>query len=268
MCTLTVIPLDDGYRLVHSRDELRTRPEGDHPRWASLPSGRRAIWPTDPEAGGTWIAAREDGVTAAILNVNIDEPHPFRTAVWPARDALADERQAVARLRAAGAVTRGRRVLDELDAFDWPRVDDDGLTASADRSRMMPHRLVVVGPTTDDPADWRLLEWTQRPGVESRREVVRPEPACFVSSGLGDSRVRPRRDLFREMVAVAPTPDAQDAFHRHAWPDRPEISVLMSRDDARTVGITTVEVRRARGEGDPPEVSVSYDPIEDLVARP
>jgi hypothetical protein len=39
---------------------------------------------------------------------------------------------------------------------------------------------------------------------------------------------------------------AQDAFHHHQWPGRGELSVLMSRADARTVSITTVEIGERR----------------------
>jgi hypothetical protein len=34
----------------------------------------------------------------------------------------------------------------------------------------------------------------------------------------------------------------QRVFHRHAWPARPEISVLMSRPDAATVSRTVLDV--------------------------
>jgi hypothetical protein len=38
----------------------------------------------------------------------------------------------------------------------------------------------------------------------------------------------------------------QDRFHRHAWPDRPHLSVCMRRRAARTVSHTLVEVGRTR----------------------
>jgi hypothetical protein len=49
--------------------------------------------------------------------------------------------------------------------------------------------------------------------------------------------------LFMQMLkGQAATPDAQDAFHRHAWPDQLHLSVCMSRADARTVSRTCVEL--------------------------
>ena len=36
---------------------------------------------------------------------------------------------------------------------------------------------------------------------------------------------------------------AQDAYHRHRWPDRPYLSVCMSRPEAKTVSYTVTEVQ-------------------------
>ena len=60
------------------------------------------------------------------------------------------------------------------------------------------------------------------------------------------SSVRPaaarllRSELFARLVPAA-SPAAQDCFHAHRWPGAPGASVLMSREDAATVSITTVE---------------------------
>jgi hypothetical protein len=91
-------------------------------------------------------------------------------------------------------------------------------------------------------------------------------PICFASSGLGDARVRGRLDLFEEMV-VAPgaTAARQDEFHRHTWPDRPEVSVMMSRPGARTVSVTRLEVMRSGGV---PRVSMAYEPVAEAEERP
>jgi hypothetical protein len=62
-------------------------------------------------------------------------------------------------------------------------------------------------------------------------------PILLTSSGLGDHLVEhPRRDLFDRMLSDTPDPlAAQDRFHKHHWSDKPHLSVLMSRPDARTV---------------------------------
>jgi hypothetical protein len=72
----------------------------------------------------------------------------------------------------------------------------------------------------------------------------------FTSSGLGDALVEaPRRALFDEWfvgVKLENQLERQDAFHRHQWPDRPELSVCMSRIDARTVSYTVVDLEADR----------------------
>ena len=89
-------------------------------------------------------------------------------------------------------------------------------------------------------------------------------PACFVSSGLGDRRVAPRLGLFNALVRpvvtgeIAAVREAQDAFHRHTWKSRRNISVMMTRKDARTVSVTTVEVAPG-GEG--AGVEMKYRPV-------
>jgi hypothetical protein len=69
-------------------------------------------------------------------------------------------------------------------------------------------------------------------------------PFLATSSGLGDAQVEPpRRALFAEMLADGDDRvRAQDAFHRHQWPDRPDLSVNMARPEAWTVSQTVVEI--------------------------
>ncbi len=239
MCTVTVIPTPAGPRLVHSRDEQRTRAPAIAPAWRDLPSGRRAVWPTDPDAGGTWIAARDDGAVLGILNYNIPpngrpEPVHSRGMVIPALIDAGDAARAMERLA------------------------DRDLVATA------PFRLVAVDP--DGHA--LLAAWD---GLTlAPIEVLRP-PFCLASSGLGDDRVRPRLPLFERLVVPDPTPKVQDAYHRHRWDERPEISVLMSRRDARTVSITTVEPDPAAAPSirveTLPESDPAHDPVGAQLAR-
>ena len=91
----------------------------------------------------------------------------------------------------------------------------------------------------------------------------RPQtPMMLTSSGLGDHLVQPpRRALFNAWFPPQKNPrspdtsgslntsntpdtwpDQQDRFHQHHWPDRPHLSVLMQRPDARTVCRTVIEV--------------------------
>lgn len=218
MCTVSVIPLAGGaFRLVTNRDEQRSRPPALRPTVVPLASGGLAAWPTDALAGGTWVAAGASGLVLTLLNGN-----PGRRP-WRARLGLASRGLIIPAL-----IDRGRAgaAMDALAAMT--------LTSYA------PFRLIGV-----DERDLFDAVWTG----SSLRIDRRPLGAlCAASSGLGDDRVRPRLELFEAWMGErGMTPEAQDEFHRHRWAERPEISVMMSRIDARTVSVTSVLVRPGVG---------------------
>ncbi|OYU54168.1 MAG: hypothetical protein CFE25_16160 [Chitinophagaceae bacterium BSSC1] len=67
MCTVTYIPTNRGYLLTSNRDEHCNRPP------AVLPDSKQfqedGIWyPMDGGAGGSWIALKQGGTTAVLLN--------------------------------------------------------------------------------------------------------------------------------------------------------------------------------------------------------
>lgn len=214
MCTVTVIRTDEGCRVMHARDEQRSRKDGLPAAWRTLDSGRRAIWPTDADAGGTWVAARDDGVVLALLNRNIpDNGRPpgtrSRGAIIP---ALID-------LESSASMLKFLATMD----------------LAGDLTGVSPFRLLAI----DSTGSGAVVTFD---GLELSEPVISDPPSCLASSGLGDEHVEVRLPLFEQMMAEAASPEQQSAYHHHRWDDRPEFSVLMSRRDARTVSITTIEV--------------------------
>ena len=216
MCTASLISTGrDGLRLVFNRDELHTRAPAAPPA-VHRAQDRRAIMPTDPEGGGTWIALNDGGLLLFLLNHN-----PCKAAYQ------------------RGAVSRGL-IIPSLLHHTSARA---ALEAAAilNPARYSPFRLVLV----DRKRLCQLLSDGQT--LQTFADFGPHRPTMFTSSSLGDEVVDPpRRALFEQMVIPNPTPQAQDRFHAHAWPDRPEVSVNMYRRDARTVSITTVEFGRGR----------------------
>lgn len=222
MCTLTAINLRTGearvgYRLVMNRDESRSRGRALPPEWREV-GGVRAIWPVDPDGGGTWIAAAQTGLTLALVN-SFPEPMP---------GAPADR------------MSRGL-VIPSLIASDGL----EGVVAGLDGiavERLAPFRLVAVDlAQSENGVEPRMLvvDWDRQ---ELAVETHLDGPICLVSSGLGDSAVSARLELFEEvLVGGGLSIKAQDRLHAHRWPERPEISVMMAREAARTVSVTTVE---------------------------
>src|SRR5438132_3548575 len=74
MCTLSWLPLPDGYFLAMNRDELLSRARGIPPSLHES-NGVRVIYPSDGDAGGSWLAANELGHSLALLNRFEDTPH-------------------------------------------------------------------------------------------------------------------------------------------------------------------------------------------------
>ena len=212
MCTLTIIPTPAGFRLATSRDEQRSRPAATPPV-SRVIAGRPVLAPTDALAGGTWVGVSDTGLVMSLLNAN-----PTPAPAMPPAASLRSRGLIIPHLFAAVTARAAGALLQRMDL---------GVYA--------PFRLVAADDAGVIDARWDRASLVITDGGSG--------PACFVSSGLGDDAVAPRLDLFESFLReFGATPAMQDRFHRHAWSDRPEISVAMSRHDARTVSVTVVEV--------------------------
>jgi hypothetical protein len=212
MCTISLVASPDGaaLRILLNRDERRLRRVARPPAVHQTGLGH-AVWPTDPEGGGTWVAATHSGLALMVLNIG---GHPCP----------------------AGLLSRGlvipmlacARSLDDVLAR-WERLDI---------SAFAPFRLLAVTRGQLAVCD----------GAPSRPIPTRVGRAhVFASSSLGDAEAQlARGELFARMLRMDIDPwSAQTRFHQHAWPDRRHISVMMSRVDACTVSQTEVLLTHA-----------------------
>ena len=143
--------------------------------------------------------------------------------------------------------SRGELIPDALAAGDFEAALD--VCESIEARCYAPFRLVLT--------DGRSLAVVAGDGAALDVDCGpwNGQPRFWTSSGLGDDLVEtPRRTLFDEVFASNEATPAQQAFHRHRWPDRGELSVLMARPDARTVSLTTVDVDRDA-------VAMSYESV-------
>lgn len=232
MCTMTLLPLAGPHgarlRIAFNRDESRMRAEALPPQVRAC-GARQAVMPIDSVSNGTWIAVNDAGLGAALLNLyRFDkfgrEPHK-------------------------GTRSRGE-IIPML--MECATIDE-----AFDRIFSRVHRDTYYSPFSLVLTDGRNYQEYKRhggsDGVTPKWAVERPR--MFTSSGLGDALVHtPRKRLFEEMFAAsADLVSTQDAFHRHQWPDHPELSVCMSRREARTVSLTVLELN----DGD---VQMAYYP--------
>jgi uncharacterized protein with NRDE domain len=221
MCSVSILSsvTRHGERFVRAacnRDERRTRP-------TALPPVRRAfgnhcaVFPIDPVAGGTWIAVTSAGLGFTVLNRN-DAQQPKREYQH----------------------SRGLIIPELLSAETLEEAVDRVFDLEA--AQFVPFRLVLLS----DHEYAEFLSGDQTVELRCRSDLT--SPAFFTSSGLGDHFVDvPRRDVFRQFLRNgSANRQKQDALHCHCWPDRPELSICMSRSDARTVSYTTLEIRRSQ----------------------
>lgn len=78
MCTVTWLPLSDGFILTSNRDERINRPLAKIPA-VYAHEGMHLLYPKDPQAGGTWIAAGETGTVLCLLNGAREKHTPKQT---------------------------------------------------------------------------------------------------------------------------------------------------------------------------------------------
>ena len=215
MCTVTVVPHAQGVRLLCNRDEQRTRLHGIPPRIRDL-SGQRALFPVDPQRGGTWAGTNDAGLIVALLNVR------------PSVSGAAGEPK----------LSRGLIVLELLRCGSLPQAMQTA--TGLDAGLFEPFRAVIVQAGSLAVATsfgTGTIHCTQRP---------LDAPLLFTSSSLGDAVVfAPRYRLFEQMILQGGAQgwlDGQARFHDHQWPRRPEISVRMERQDALTVSRTQIDV--------------------------
>jgi hypothetical protein len=239
MCTITILPgaalTSDPpeprplphLRVVFTRDERLSRGRALPPRVHAI-AGRRVLMPTDADAGGTWVAVNDAGLVFGLLNVN-EVTSPSRAI-------------AAGGLRSRGliipALARWTRLAEVVKAV-----------RTIEATRHAPFRLLAV-------SDSAIVEAISD-GVRLRvRHRPLPRPLMRTSSSLGDASVAgPRRARFSRLPRRLPVArGVQDAFHRHRSPQRPHLGVLMSRADARSVSITTIEVSAGRA-------TMRYEPL-------
>jgi hypothetical protein len=215
MCTVSIVATDALVRIVVNRDERLTRTAAQPPV-VRQERGLRALFPIDPDGGGTWTGVNEAGLAIALLNRR--ESGPRLSSVMPT---------------SRGAIARA--ILLHAESLD----EAIGLVSRLEVDEHAAYRLVMV-----QDRDLAVVSGGGGDTPFVRRRVL-SLPEVFSSSSLGDSLVEaPRRRLFFDCLHRFRDPIlGQWAFHRHSWRDRGAISVVMRRPDARTVSRTQVDLR-------------------------
>jgi len=209
MCTVSWLPGPDGYFLCFNRDERFTRAPAVAPG-LRVRDGVRFLAPLDGDAGGTWFAVNEFGLTLGLLN-----------------------RYSVPGYLPPGSPrSRGLLVLDLIGAA----------TQSEALLRLTPEVLGITQPFTlivAEPgrpaacASWDgaglTLTHTSDPGLlRTSSSVTEPEVAEARMALFAAGRPYTRASLA--------------ALHRSHRPERGRRSVCMHRDDGETQSYSEADV--------------------------
>lgn len=213
MCTVswqTAESLENGELLLYfNRDEKRKRAAGAGPELL-LEKGTQYISPSDPERGGTWIAANEHGCLVCLLNdysVSFDQEGSFKS-----RGVLVRE-------------------LAQFHSFEEVRC-----YLTSDMSLPYPpFTLLFWDGKCMNQWHWNTHELT------SKKNVQPP----FTSSSWDTARVEKERSiLFKEWVTDGGR--SLEAYHTHEISGNAESSVCMSRELTQTVSLTSVFISRGK----------------------
>ena len=219
MCTVTWHREREGYHLLFSRDERRTRLEAIGPRIHEGPAydGRRVrfIMAEDGDAGGTWVAVNAHGLTVGVLNGYLREDDE----AWRPR-------------------SRGRLVKDLASLRS---VREVGLHLdSFDPQRYRSFRLLAMDPDSSLVADWDG-NTVRRGPAEGRIPLV---SSSFEETAVGEAR----RAAYAAEVGADPAPERLHAYHRSHAGGPSAYSVCMHRQDAETRSLTRIRVRARDAE--------------------
>jgi hypothetical protein len=209
MCTVTFIPARGNIFITSNRDEKNSRQHAAAPALGTY-SGCRLVFPRDANAGGTWIAMKENGDAAVLLN------------------------GAFLCHRADPPYRRSRGVVF-LDMF------------STDRPSLAFSRIELSGiePFTIVLFEKGCLYEFRWDGIERYcKQLPVSRPHIWSSATLYDGLViRKREQWFASFLNTHPQPTQQDIlnFHRFSGDGDTRNDLLMERDEIySTVSVTGI----------------------------
>ena len=208
MCTVSFLPLENGFILTSNRDEVKSR-QAEFPETYSSKSGIISF-PQDPKAGGTWIAGCDTKMICLLnggFKKHIHNP-PYRHS-------------------------RGKVVLD---AFDYPSFAD--FRENYDFSNIEPHTLVMID--YEKGLDVVELKWD---GHKKHISIKNNAETHIWSSATlyPDDIIAQRESWFRAWVSknefsVAAIKD----FHKTGGSGDIKNDLLMKRtDELKTISVTS-----------------------------
>lgn len=216
MCTVSYIPVRGKVLITSNRDEKNSRSAALAPAFHSG-TGVVLLYPTDAEKGGTWIALKENGDAAVLLN-GAFEKHQSRPPYRMSRGLLIPE------------------ILSaERPTLYLSRMNLEGIE---------PFTLVIFESGS-------LFEMRWDGSQQYARQLAAYRPQIWSSATLYDEKIiRKRQQWFASFLNQTPVPTQQDIlrFHQFAGEGDPRNDLMMSAAGIyRTVSTTGILLCEGRG---------------------
>ena len=250
MCTATWVWQEGGYDFLFNRDERRQRGRAELPT-VREEEGIAFLAPRDRDAGGTWLAANELGLSVGLLNF-YDAP----AVVDPSREEVSSGAPFVSRgllVTSLASADRVEEVARRLEAVDLPRY--------------RPFTLLAIEAPAGDGNEGEAVRGEVAVFQWDGSSLVRlPEPSPRLLSSSGYDAPRALQLRSEVLAAVeASSASALRLFHCSHQPERGAYSPCMHRDDASTVSFSAIrvgteEVRFEYSDG-PPCVTEVGEPL-------
>jgi Transport and Golgi organisation 2 len=225
MCTVSYVPTNNGYYLTSNRDEKFTRKKALLPVEYTT-GGVKLIFPKDGDAGGTWIALKENGDSLCLLNGAFE--NFTDTGMY--------------------TVSRGKIVLQIAAAFDMAAAFNNAVLMQT-----APFTLIIVTHA-------KLFECRWDGQKKHCTLLDNSQPQIWSSATLYDSMQRKKRsNWFTKWISVNPNPSLYLLFHFHknGGDGCIENDLVMNRNDKLyTVSITGIAVN-------PEECIMQYIDLKD-----
>lgn len=231
MCTVSWNYSGAGYQLFVNRDELISRQRATPPAIKQR-HNVRFIAPIDTDAGGTWIAVNQYGVSLCLLN-NYGAQAQCADGPWVSRGQLVLELSHLPHVAA---------IINKIENTELHNYRPfDLLALSLDR-------------------DIRLLSW------DGFRLTVSATPAMPLTSSSFHTEdvIQSRQQQFVQATNAAnPQPSQLEKYHASHLPERGPFSVCMHRDNGQTVSfshinVQTTEIRFKYLDGPPCSTKTSH----------
>ncbi len=215
MCTLTFIPNETHTIFTSNRDESKERAKAFFPKLMRF-KNLQVMFPKDPDQGGTWIAAGNDGRVICLMN-GAFQPHqtnpPYRKS----------------------------RGLVVLASFEYSSFDD--FIRQINLQQIEPFTLIMWEPNNPQ-MQLKELRWDGQQKHFQQHNPYRPQ--IWSSTQLYPQRVQKKRQQWFEDWLKENTVRDLEAirhFHHYGGEANAEENLRMTKyQEVETLSITSVEI--------------------------